>query len=521
MTLSKINGLNTLDQSEHQFTDEDDYGLSDVESSMNTSSSFFKRVSGLRDLDAGSVDISENGQTDEECEGPNLALDQLSISSPSLVGLSSDTEVPETSSDADFKVETPKTTNSAKTENIIDRKTENETIPRLSERSVGKSSETLTDTFKSNNINCLRPSYSQVLIDPTFSLEHLVIPNIPLETEDEEGKISSGAREQVRSEVNKILRFKSILSEVNIDLERLKQLAWSGIPRELRSMSWQLLLGYLPTNSERRKSTLARKRQEYRDGVSQTFSKPLDQTMWHQISIDIPRTSPGIKLFGYPSTQQAMERILYLWAIRHPASGYVQGINDLVTPLFMTFLSAYVDTDDLRSYDPAQLPKTVLDTVEADTLWCLTKLLDGIQDNYIHAQPGIHRQVHDLQQLTSRIDCDLVRHLKDQHVEFMQFSFRWMNCLLMRELSLDNVIRMWDTYMAEDGSKGFSQFHVYVCAAFLVKWSGSLMTMDFSEIMMFLQALPTQEWQHSDIELLLSEAFMWQSLFENAIAHLN
>lgn len=32
------------------------------------------------------------------------------------------------------------------------------------------------------------------------------------------------------------------------------------------------------------------------------------------------------------------ERILFIWAIRHPASGYVQGINDLVTPFFIVFL---------------------------------------------------------------------------------------------------------------------------------------------------------------------------------------
>ena len=39
---------------------------------------------------------------------------------------------------------------------------------------------------------------------------------------------------------------------------------------------------------------------------------------------------------------QVFERILYIWAIRHPASGYVQGINDLVTPFFVVFLSEYL-----------------------------------------------------------------------------------------------------------------------------------------------------------------------------------
>lgn len=37
---------------------------------------------------------------------------------------------------------------------------------------------------------------------------------------------------------------------------------------------------------------------------------------------------------------------------------------------------------------------------------------------------------------------------------------------------------------------------------------------------MFLQALPTGEWTEKDIELLLSEAFIWQSLFRGSSAHL-
>jgi hypothetical protein len=41
----------------------------------------------------------------------------------------------------------------------------------------------------------------------------------------------------------------------------------------------------------------------------------------------------------------------------------------------------------------------------------------------------------------------LANHLEDQGVEFMQFAFRWMNCLLMRELSMPCVVRMWDTYL--------------------------------------------------------------------------
>lgn len=37
-----------------------------------------------------------------------------------------------------------------------------------------------------------------------------------------------------------------------VDLEALRELAWSGIPAGLRPTCWRLLLGYLPPNRERR-----------------------------------------------------------------------------------------------------------------------------------------------------------------------------------------------------------------------------------------------------------------------------
>jgi Rab-GTPase-TBC domain len=102
---------------------------------------------------------------------------------------------------------------------------------------------------------------------------------------------------------------------------------------------------------------------------------------------------------------------------------------------------------DPEEIDPAILPPTVLAAVEADSFWCLSRLLDGIQDNYITAQPGIQRSVKRMAELVARIDAPLSEHLATQGVEFMQFAFRWMNCLLMREISVKNTVRMWDTYL--------------------------------------------------------------------------
>ena len=305
----------------------------------------------------------------------------------------------------------------------------------------------------------LRPQYKEILRDPANSLHLINHPPVQIDATPKDIDVHS-------SRITRINKFKKILQATSISLTELRAAAWSGIPEEVRAMTWQLLLGYLPTSSERRVGTLERKRKEYLDGVKQAFERSgnsmapagkvrgLDEAVWHQISIDVPRTNPHLELYGYEATQRSLERILYVWAVRHPASGYVQGINDLVTPFWQVFLASYIaDADIEKGMDPGQLPKAVLDAVEADSFWCLTKLLDGIQDNYIFAQPGIQRQVAALHDLTARIDAPLAKHLEQEGVEFIQFSFRWMNCLLMREISVKNTIRMWDTYMVSDVHK--------------------------------------------------------------------
>ncbi|KAI9635757.1 rab-GTPase-TBC domain-containing protein [Dioszegia hungarica] len=305
-----------------------------------------------------------------------------------------------------------------------------------------------------------------------------------------------------------------------VDLAELRRLAWSGTPSEVRPIVWQLLLNYLPLPTQPRLTTLSRKRKEYSQLVDQYFARGiagLDQQIWHQIEIDVPRTRPGAPLWSCLTAQRSLERILYVWAIRHPASGYVQGINDLVCPFFQVFLSAYIDTDP-ELFDVTHLPPSVLSAIEADTFWCLSKLLDGIQDNYISQQPGIQRLVKRMSELVKRIDAPLSAHFEDQGVEFLQFAFRWMNCLLMREMSVKCTIRMWDTYLAE-GTDAFSQFHLYVCSALLVKYSERLREMDFQEMIIFLQRLPTDLWTDHDVELLLSEAYVLKTVWQGAENH--
>ncbi|KAK2449711.1 eukaryotic translation initiation factor 4E-1 [Trifolium repens] len=55
---------------------------------------------------------------------------------------------------------------------------------------------------------------------------------------------------------------------------------------------------------------------------------------------------------------------------------------------------------------------------------------------------------------------------KNLGLEFLQFAFRWFNCLLIREIPFQLVTRLWDTYLAEGDA--LPDFLVYIFASFLL-----------------------------------------------------
>ena len=224
-------------------------------------------------------------------------------------------------------------------------------------------------------------------------------------------------------------------------------------------------------------------------------------------------------------------------------------MNDLVTPFFVTYLSEFIpghSVDNVEKFEVSSLSDDILRAVEADSFWSFSKLLDSIQENYTFAQPGIQRIVNLLEKIMSRVDTQLNDHLQKHSVQYLHFSFRWMNNLLIRELPLKCIIRLWDTYLSEGswsslagktndnlndklatnssdqnsfnkcevGTPFGCSFHLYVCAAFLKQWSNQLLReQDFQGLMIFLQNLPTNNWTDEHIKILVAEAFQLKCLY--------
>lgn len=61
-----------------------------------------------------------------------------------------------------------------------------------------------------------------------------------------------------------------------------------------------------------------------------------ERDILHQLEIDLPRHK--LALYKHPELVERLRRCLYVWSLRNPAVGYVQGMDDIVVVFFYAFL---------------------------------------------------------------------------------------------------------------------------------------------------------------------------------------
>jgi hypothetical protein len=321
-----------------------------------------------------------------------------------------------------------------------------------------------------------------------------------------------------------LTRFREVLASPVIDIEKLRELSWSGIPDHFRAQVWRLLLDYEPVNSRIREESLSHKRSDYFDCLNRVYGES-QRHMWTnvqkqtqlQIRRDLPRT--GYHLLRCQRAQDLFERVLFVWSVRHPASGYVQGMNDVLSPFFFVFIEPLIDKDILSEVSSVSELKSV-DCVseeqwrilEPDCFWCFSKLLDGIQDFYTKDQPGLYRMLDQLSVIMHKVDPEMANWIDSEEIAYAEFAFRWINCLLVRELSLSVVFRLWDMYLSEHTR--IASTHVYVCAALLNFLSSrfSLLEKSHSDFVVVVQSIDHSSLNIEDMGMILAQAYVYEQM---------
>ncbi|XP_028071476.1 TBC domain-containing protein C1952.17c-like isoform X1 [Camellia sinensis] len=332
------------------------------------------------------------------------------------------------------------------------------------------------------------------------------------------------------------------LSQKEINLEKLQRVASSGLPDGggLRATAWKLLLGYLPASRDLWEKELGENRLKYvklkeelllsptefsrRNGevfnsnqqcADGDVDGPLERqdisnedhplnlgkaSVWHQffqfteiaeqIDRDLQRTHPDMKFFSGESSlsrknREAMRNILLLFAKLNPEIRYVQGMNEVLAPIFYVFST---DTDEQNAAN-----------AEADSFSCFVRLLSDSVDHFCqqldNSSVGIHSTLSRLSELLKANDEELWQHLEyTTKVNPQFYGFRWITLLLTQEFDLHSVMRIWDTLLSNPF--GVQEMLLRVCCAMLLCIKSSLLSGDFIANLKLLQHYPKINIEH-------------------------
>ena len=323
--------------------------------------------------------------------------------------------------------------------------------------------------------------------------------------------------------------FEKLLNECPIDMAQVKALAFQGVPEHLRSSYWKLLLGFLPPDRTAWTDAVAAKRSEYEElkaeflvdprlagGAADDFeadlrdvtdeeldalagdataSDPLhplapptenakrailerSRTLLTDIHKDVRRTYASFHFFR-PHQYASLRNILVVFGLRHADVGYVQGLNELVAPIYFVFANCADESER--------------ENAEVATYFCFENLLEHCKDAFQVAADsattgaGINGAMRLFALLIDRMDPHLSLRLKTIEIEPAFYAFRWLSLLLAKEFLLPDLMRLWDSTFALPGAER-AEWTRYVGLALLLASRQQLMDAAFPEAMSLLQS---------------------------------
>ncbi|OWZ64775.1 hypothetical protein AYX15_03581 [Cryptococcus neoformans] len=248
-----------------------------------------------------------------------------------------------------------------------------------------------------------------------------------------------------------------------------------------RREGWEVLLGVVPWSVggfgpgeqvEKRK----REREEVRQGRRRVYKGLKSQWRaefadgsereawkeeWHRIDVDCRRTDRNQPIYAVPTTATkpqsekseweddeeeggmaslnphiaALRTILMTYHTFSPELGYVQGMSDLLSPIYVVF-----------------------DANEGDAFWGLVGVMKMMESNFLRDQSGMKKQLSTLQQLISILDPLLYTHLERTDSLNLFFTFRWILIAFKREFPFDAIIHLWEVLWTGYYSEKFVLF---------------------------------------------------------------
>ncbi|KAJ3306099.1 hypothetical protein HDV03_000333 [Kappamyces sp. JEL0829] len=168
-------------------------------------------------------------------------------------------------------------------------------------------------------------------------------------------------------------------------------------------------------------------------------------------------------------------------------------------------ISSYLDDNHSKDYHPSMVPLCaplvfVYSSSETVTLKAFSQLQDMLDEWF--STYSLDQQLSNFLVLFRMLIPELYSHFEEEQVDLRGEGgvSSWFDSLLSKQLSLENVMRLWDLYFAS-GTQELSM-HVYICLAILHQCKEDLEELDQSEIHGFLHRLPS----HINLEAVFEVA---------------
>ncbi|KAJ5622973.1 GTPase-activating protein GYP7 [Penicillium lividum] len=261
-----------------------------------------------------------------------------------------------------------------------------------------------------------------------------------------------------------------------------------------RKEAWLFLLEVYPWDSsfEERQAIMNSKRDEYIrlkagwwERMVEGNSTEEEYDNWkeqrNRIEKDVHRTDRTIPLFAgedipHPDPDspfadtgtnvhlEQMKDMLLTYNEYNPDLGYVQGMSDLLAPLYA------VMQDDAVAF------------------WAFVGFMDRMEHNFLRDQSGMRSQLLALDNLVQLMDPQLYLHLQSADSTNFFFFFRMLLVWYKREFEWSDVLRLWETLWTDYYS---SSFHLFIALAILEKHRDVIMDhlKHFDEVLKYINEL--------------------------------
>ena len=151
-----------------------------------------------------------------------------------------------------------------------------------------------------------------------------------------------------------------------------------------------------------------------------------------------PKDNSKIKIETHADV---LTRILFIYAKLNPEVRYIQGMNEILAPIYYCF------SQDKSEYFCNS------ESVEADAYYCFSNLMEELKDVFLRSKDntenGINTRIKHLTDVLRVTDREVYNLFYDEKVEVQFFAFRWYTLLLTQEFEMPEILRLWDSILSD------------------------------------------------------------------------